>query len=79
MKNPTPINPDDALALDALERCRMNLRAAHIDAVTAAARLIGARHLRADELAEKLADALAHVERLSFIVLGDLRADRAGK
>jgi hypothetical protein len=77
MQEPTP-TPDLALALIALERARTNLRAAHVDAQDVPAYLAGARAARADELAEKLADALAHTERLIFIVTGDCRADELG-
>jgi hypothetical protein len=60
-------------ALAALERCRINLRAARVDALYAVPALPGARAARAAELAENLADALAHAERLCFIVEADAR------
>jgi hypothetical protein len=41
--------------------------------------LSGAWLTRCNELAEKLADAVAHAQRLAFIVLGDVRADEAGQ
>ena len=62
--------------LAALRFCRSDLAAARVDATVAAARLYGARAARADELAEKLADAIAFCERLAFIVEGDLSAPR---
>jgi hypothetical protein len=61
------------IALAALERCRINLRAARVDALDAVLGLPGARAARAAELAENLADALAHAERLCFIVKADAR------
>ncbi len=63
------------MALAALRGCQAQLRAAYLDADTAAPHLTGARAARAGELADKLADAIAHTERLIFIVTGDLRAD----
>jgi hypothetical protein len=60
-------------ALTRLERTRQHLRAARVDAQDVPAYLAGARASRADELAEKLADALAHAERLCFICEADAR------
>lgn len=65
-------------ALKALRDCRSSLVAARLDALIAATNLAGARAERATELAEKIADALAHCERLAFIVEGDIRADQGG-
>jgi hypothetical protein len=59
-------------AYKSLQDARRAIRAARTDALTAAMRLDGARALDSRELADKLADALAHVERLGFIVRGDL-------
>jgi hypothetical protein len=61
--------------LAALRFCRSDLAAARADADVAAARLDGVRAARADELGEKLADAIAFCERLAFIVEGDLQAE----
>ena len=65
------------VALSALQECRSNIVEARSDATAAAELLADARKARAAELAELLADALAFVERLSFIVEGDQRADEA--
>lgn len=65
------------VALNALRSCRSLLLEIRRDALTAATALSGARANRACELADKLADAQAHCERLAFIVEGDLRADAA--
>lgn len=64
-------------ALNALRSCRSLLLEIRRDALTAATALSGARANRACELADKLADAQAHCERLAFIVEGDLRTDTA--
>jgi hypothetical protein len=69
---------DHRIALSALRGCQAQLRAAYLDAHTAAPHLAGVRAARAGELADKAADALAHCERLIFIVTGDLHADGAG-
>lgn len=61
-------------ALTALRDCRSSLLTARVDAITAATRLDGARRDRAGKLAEQLAGALAHCERLAVVVEGDLRA-----
>lgn len=66
-----------AAALDRLQTCRADLVAAHGDALDAVALLAGARATRAVELADKIADAIAHCERLAFIVEGDVRNDQA--
>lgn len=67
---------DNLTALDALTRARINIRAARVDALTAAVTLTDARKTRADELAEKLADCLAFVKRLCVVVEGDYRAEQ---
>jgi hypothetical protein len=69
---------DYRMALSALRGCQAQLRAAYLDAHTAARHLTGVRAARAGELADKAADALAQCERLIFIVTDDLHADRAG-
>lgn len=63
------------MALAALRGCQAQLRAAYLDAHDAVPHLTAARAARAGELADKLADAIAHTERLIFIVTGDVRAD----
>jgi hypothetical protein len=70
---------DQRAALAALRGCQAQLRAAYLDAHFAADHLTGARAARAGELADKAADALAHCERLIFVVTGDLRSDQAGR
>ena len=65
---------DLTAALDALESAKANIMAARADAITASVKLAGARQRRADELANKLAGCLVHVQRLAVIVLGDIRA-----
>ena len=62
---------NDALALAALKRCRVNIRAAAIDAADGADRLSGVRAARAAELAETLSDCVCFVERLIFVVTAD--------
>lgn len=71
--HPEPSSP----ALAALQRTRLYLAWARIDAQTAATELAGARQARAVELVEKLAYDLCWVERLAFVVTGDIRADQA--
>ena len=66
-------------ALNALRCCGSRLVQTRLDALTAATALSGARANRARELADKLADALAHCERLTFIVEGDLCAAAASR
>jgi hypothetical protein len=61
-------------ALGALRECRTAILAAHESAVSARDRLAGVRQARAAELVEKLADDLAFVDRLLFVVEGDTRA-----
>lgn len=65
------------VALAALKDVRSALKTGRLDARTAANNLSGARANRARELEDKLADALAHAERLVFVVTGDLHADEA--
>ncbi|BBZ12066.1 hypothetical protein [Mycobacterium branderi] len=66
------------IALGALRCCRSRLLEIRRDALTAATALSGVRANRAYELADKLADVLAHCERLSFIVEGDVYSDAPG-
>jgi hypothetical protein len=61
-------------ALGALRECRTAILAARESAVSARDRLAGVRQARAAELVEKLADDLAFVDRLLFVVEGDTRA-----
>jgi hypothetical protein len=56
---------------------RLDLTAAHKHALDAVAGLSGARHHRAEELAELIGDGLAFTRRLEMVVTGDLRADEA--
>ena len=69
---------DYQIARAALRGCQAQLRAAYLDAHSAAPHLTGVRAARACELADEAADALAHCERLIFIVADDLHAGRAG-
>jgi hypothetical protein len=64
-----------SLAFRSLQDCRRSILVARVDALTAAIRLHGARAARSRELADKLGDALAHVEHLTVVVEGDLRAE----
>jgi hypothetical protein len=69
-----------ASALAYLKHASRDLAAAYKDATDAGTRLTGARHARAVQLAEKIADAIAHAQRLAFFVEGDLyAADEAGE
>lgn len=61
-------------ALNALRSTADGLKEIQLDAQTAADTLVGARAARARELAEMIADTLAHAERLTFIVQGDVVA-----
>ena len=74
---PTTRQGQLALSLAQLRLCERDLTAAHNDAAAAAAALSGARHGRAVELAELIADAIAFVRRLAVVVEGDLRAEDA--
>ena len=60
-------------ALIALRECRSALLAAHLDALSAARRLSGARRTRRAELVDSLSDAIAHVERLTGVLESDER------
>jgi hypothetical protein len=62
-------------ALVSLQDCRRHLANARLEGVQAANHLDGARLARAQQLNEMIADAIAHVERLAFVVEGDCRAD----
>jgi hypothetical protein len=57
------------LALAQLREIRGDLLCARVSALQVS--LSGARAQRARELTDKIADALAHVERLMFFVEGD--------
>lgn len=61
-------------ALGALRECRTTLVTARECAVAAQTRLTGVRQARAAELTEKLADDIAFVDRLLFVVEGDTRS-----
>jgi hypothetical protein len=61
--------------LGSLNACEIDLTAAHQHATDAAAGLSDARHSRAVELAELIADAIAFCRRLSICVQGDQRAE----
>jgi hypothetical protein len=65
-------------AFGRLLTCQSDLKLARVATLVAADNLAGARKARADELADKLADAIAFAERLAFCVEGDLRADQGG-
>ena len=57
--------------LSKLRETRGDLLCARFSALEAQVSLSGARAERARELTEKIADALAHAERLLFFVEGD--------
>jgi hypothetical protein len=57
-----------------LRECRAALSTARESALSAQTDLAGVRKARAAELAEKIADAIAFVDRLCFVVQSDLRA-----
>lgn len=61
--------------LSSLNACLIDLTAAHQHATDAAAGLTDARHTRAVELCELVADAMAFCRRLSVCVEGDQRAE----
>jgi hypothetical protein len=63
-------------AFGRLITCQKDLELARVSILVAADNLIGARKARPEELAGKLADAIAFAERLAFVVEGDLRADQ---
>jgi hypothetical protein len=58
--------------LTTCRNCLCDTRDAALDTVP---ELYGARADRADDLAERIADAIAYVERLCVVVEGDLRAN----
>lgn len=62
------VDPNTALAMAALADARVSIRAARIDASTAAARLTGPQHIRAQHLADTLAAVLADTESLRAAV-----------
>jgi hypothetical protein len=62
--------PQDGAML-ALQTCQEAVCVARESALSAATGLAGARRTRAEQLAEKLADAICYVERLSFVCLCD--------
>jgi hypothetical protein len=64
----------DTDSVAVLRECRSDLLCARVSALQAQVSLSGARAQRARELSAKLADALAHVERLMFFVEGDAQA-----
>jgi hypothetical protein len=57
--------------LSKLRETRSDLLCARFSALEAQVNLSGARAERGRELTEKIADALAHCERLLFFVQGD--------
>lgn len=59
-----------------LRDCRTALTTARESALSAQAGLAGVRKARAAELAEKIADAIAFVDRLCFVIQCDLRAEQ---
>ena len=61
----------DTLALTMLRNCRRELRAAQLDATSAADKLYGLRRTRAEELAADLAGALNRCEQLATMVADD--------
>jgi hypothetical protein len=68
---------DYRLALATLRGCRAQLRAAYADASGAAPYLTGVGATRVAELADKAADAIAHCERLLFILAADVQAQQS--
>jgi hypothetical protein len=68
----TTIQPDAGLY--ALQSSRTGLFEVRLDA--AAGAVSGAPTAQAPELAETIADCIAHAERLAFLVAGDLSADQ---
>jgi hypothetical protein len=71
------MTPDTAVALEALRYAWSDLEAARLHADSAADHLTGARQSRAAELSSMIADALAFVSRLHFVVQADLRSEEA--
>jgi hypothetical protein len=68
---------DYRLALATLRGCQAQLRAAYADASGAAPYLTGVGATRVAELADKAADAIAHCERLLFILAADVQAQQS--
>lgn len=62
------------VAITSLEQCRMELRAARAEALAAETKLSGVRAARARDLTKQIADAIAYVERLRFVVEADSAA-----
>ncbi|TAM72952.1 MAG: hypothetical protein EPN51_01145 [Mycobacterium sp.] len=60
--------------ISVLRECRTALTTARESALSAQTDLAGVRTARAAELAEKIADAMAFVDRLCFVVQCDQRA-----
>ena len=60
--------------LDRLTDCRNALQHARTAALDTVPELYGARAICADELAERITDIIAYVDKLRFVVFGDLRA-----
>ncbi len=60
--------------LDRLTDCRLALQDARTAALDAVPELYGARAVRAEELAERIADIITYVDKLRFVVFGDVRA-----
>jgi hypothetical protein len=58
-------------AMLALQACRDAIHGARESARLASAGLAGSRKTRAEDLAEKLADAICYCERLTFVCLAD--------
>ncbi len=73
----TTTTTDLADAIEGLKAVRIALLSARLDTLTMSRRLSGARLSRAEELGEKVADCIAHCERLAFCVVGDLHAEQA--
>jgi hypothetical protein len=62
--------------LDKLSCCRTSLETARDFALETVPDLYGARAARAGDLAEQIADTIAYVERLRFVVAADIRYER---
>lgn len=77
MTNSISNTADLNAALSTLRGSQAQLRTAHLFALTVPPHLTGARKTRAVELCDKIADALAHCERMLFVVTGDLHAEQA--
>jgi hypothetical protein len=71
---PNTTTTDLTHAVDALKAVQLDLLDARMNAVIAVSKLpAGARQHRADQLAELIADAVAHCQRLHFICEADAR------